>query len=73
MNPDGRGECLDRASWHECPGLRSATRMSGFQPYRAGSYRGTRQSFGLPRRLCMPSGAVGGMRWELVCLEGISI
>jgi hypothetical protein len=73
MNPGGRGKCLDRTSWHECSGLRSATRTSGFQPYRAGSYRGTRQSLGLARRLCMPSGAGGGMRRELVCLEGISV
>ena len=38
----------DRAIWHECPGLRSASRelrkLSGLQPYRAGSYRGTWQS-----------------------------
>ena len=39
----------DRALWHECPGLRSASRdlyklvckFSGLQPCRAGAYRGT--------------------------------
>ena len=47
----------DRALWHECPGLRSASRelckLSGLQPYRAGSYRGTWKSPGLPRKLYM--------------------
>ena len=58
-----------RALWHECPGLRSAFRLGGLQPYRAGSYRGTRQSPGLPRKLSMPSGTGGGVRWFLVFHE----
>ena len=66
----------DRALWHECPGLRSASRslckFGGLQPYRAGSYRGTRQSPGLPRKLCMPSGTGGGVRRLFACHEGIS-
>ena len=66
----------DRALWHECPGLRSASRelrkLSGLQPYRAGSYRGTRQSPGLPRKLYMPSGTGGGVRRLFACHEGIS-
>ena len=62
--------CHVRALWHECPGLRSASRSGGLQPYRAGSYRGTRQSPGLPRKLCMPSGTVGGVRRPLACHEG---
>ena len=64
--------CHDRARWHECPGLRSASRLRGLQPYRAGSYRGTRQSPGLPRKLYMPSGAGGGVRRHFACHEGIS-
>ena len=68
--------CHDRARWHECPGLRSEPRslckFSGLQPYRAGSYRGTRQSAGLPRKLCMPSGTIGGVRRLFACQEGIS-
>ena len=62
----------DRALWHECPGLRSASRLGGLQPYRAGSYRGTRQSPGLPRKLYMPSGTGDGVRRLFACHEGIS-
>ena len=64
--------CHDRALWHESPGLRSASRLGGLQPYRAGSYRGTRQSPGLPRKLYMPSGTSGGVRRLFACHEGIS-
>lgn len=68
--------CHDRALWQECPGLRSASRhlrqLSGLQPYRAGSYRGTWQSLGLPRKLYMPSGTGGGGRRLFACHEGIS-
>jgi len=53
MNKTHIRACRDRARWHECPGLQSASRLlcklGGLQPYRAGSYRGTRQSPGLPR------------------------
>ena len=73
--------CHDRALWHECPGLRSASRelcklvckFSGLQPYRAGSYRGTWQSPGLPRKLYMPSGTIGGVQRLFACHEGISV
>jgi hypothetical protein len=64
--------CHDSALWHECPGLRSASRLGGLQPCRAGSYRGTRQSPGLPRKLCMPTGTVGGVRRLFAFHEGIS-
>lgn len=76
MNNTDSPACHDRALWHECPGLRSASRsfrkLSGLQPYRAGSYRGTRQSPGLPRKLSMPSGTGGGVRRLFACHEGIS-
>ena len=62
--------CHDRALWHECPGLRSASRFCGLQPYRAGSYRGTWQSPGVPRKLYMPSGTGGGVRRLFACHEG---
>ena len=72
MKHPGDRACHDRALWYECPGLRSAPRLSGLQPYRAGSYRGTRQSPGLPRKLCMPSGTGGGVQRLFACHEGIS-
>ena len=80
MNNTTSPACHDRALWHECPGLRSASRvlcklvrkLSGLQPYRAGSYRGTWQSPGLPRKLYMPSGTGGGVRRLFACHEGIS-
>jgi hypothetical protein len=63
-----------RARWHECPGLRSAHRqlykLGGLQPYRAGSYRGTWQPTGLPRKLCMPAGIGGGEWWLFAWHEG---
>jgi hypothetical protein len=69
----------DRARWHECPGLRRATHRSckpvckgaRLQPYRAGAYRGTWQSPGLPRKLCMPSGTGGGVLRLFACHEAV--
>ena len=54
------------------PGFGVQSALSGSQPCQAGSYRGTQQSPGLPRKLCMPSGTGGGVRRFLVFHERAS-
>lgn len=62
-------QVLAARSGMSAPGYGVQSALAGLQPYRAGSYRGTLQSPGLPRKLCMPSGTGGGVRRLLVFHE----